>query len=166
MKGLICFAAIFLFLSTICIADEIKGKITAIDAAGGIIEVSGVKILAEKAKIENFDDRPYKISELKVGDIVEVEGVFSGAGEMTATEIERKVNKHDYIEGRLEKVDITARTLLVGGVTVNVLKGAKLEGDDDKDISLKDLAIGYKVECDGAWTGFQEFSAIKIEMDD
>jgi hypothetical protein len=165
MKGLICFAAIFLLLSAICVADEIKGKITAIYAEGGTIEVSGVKIIAKKATIKNLVGMRCEISELKVGDRVEIDGVFSGPGEMLAAEIEREAFKHDQIEGKLEKVDGGTRTLLISGVTVNVSKDARIEGKDDKVISLKDLAVGYQVECKGTWTGSKEFSASKIELD-
>ena len=165
MKGLICFAAIFLLLSAICFADEIKGKITTIYAEGGTIEVSGVKIIAKKATIKNLVGMRCEISELKVGDRVEIDGVFSWPGEMLAAEIERKAFKHDQIEGKLEKVDSGTRTLLISGVTVNVSKDARIEGKDDKVISLKNLAVGYPVECKGTWTGSKEFSASKVELD-
>jgi len=165
MKGLICFAAIFLLLSAICAADEIKGKITAVDAEGGTIEISGVKIMAKKATIKNLVGMRCEISELKVGDRVEVDGAFSGPGQMLATEIEKKAFKRDQIEGKLEKVDSGTRTLLISGATVNVSKDARIEGEDDKVISLKDLAVGYPVECKGAWTGSKEFSASKVELD-
>ena len=165
MKGLICFAAIFLLLPAICVADEIKGKITAVDAESGTIEVSGVKIIAKKATIKNLVDMHCEISELKVGDRVEIDGAFSGPGEMLATEIEREAFERDHIEGKLEKVDSGTRTLLISGVTVNVSKNARIEGKDDKVISLKDLAVGYPVECKGTWTGSKEFSASKVELD-
>jgi len=165
MKGLICFAAIFLLLPAICVADEIKGKITAVDAESGTIEVSGVKIIAKKATIKNLVGMRCEISELKVGDRVEVDGAFSGPGEMLATEIEREAFERDQIEGKLEKVDSDTRTLLISGVTVNVSKDARIKRNDNKVISLKDLTVGYQVECKGAWTGSKEFSASKIELD-
>jgi hypothetical protein len=165
VKGLISFMAILLLLSAICVADEIKGKITAVDAASGIIEISGVKIMVKKATIKNLADMPCEISELKVGDRVDVDGAFSGPGEMLATKIEREVFEHDQIEGKLEKFNSATRTLLICGVTVNVSKDARIEGKDDKVISLKDLALGYPVECKGTWTGSKKFSASKVDMD-
>ena len=70
-----------------------------------------------------------------------------------------------YIEGKLEKVDSGTRTLLISGVTVNVSEDARIEGEDDKAISLEDLVVGYPVECKGTWTGFKEFSASRVELD-
>ena len=166
MKRLVCFTVIFLLLSTLCVADdEIKGKITAVDPETGTIEVSGVKIIAKNATIKNLIGMRCEISKLKAGDRVEVDGTFLGSGEMLATEIEREVFERDQIEGKLEKVDSDTLTLIISGVTVNVSKDARIKRKDNKVISLKDLTVGYQVECKGTWTGSKEFSARKIELD-
>lgn len=165
MRGSICCAVIFLLLSAIGVADEIKGKITAVDATSGTIEISGVKIMAKNATIKNMADMPCEIFELKAGDGVEVDGAFSGPGEMLAAKIEREVFEHDQIDGKLDKVDSAARTLLISGVTVNVAKDARIEGKDDKVISLQDLAAGHSIECKGTWTGPKVLSASKVDLD-
>lgn len=165
MKGLVCFIGIFLLLATANADDEIHGKITAIDAAGGAIEVSGVKIIAKNAKIENLNDAICALADLKVGDSVEVDGIFTGPGEMTASKIEQEGVVQDKVEGRLEAVDSAARTLTISGIKVKVPAGAFLEGKKDMPITLEQLTVGTRVECKGTWTGPGELTASKIEVD-
>ncbi len=69
--------------------DELRGRIAAVDSAAETIEVSGVKILARGAVIEDEQDRRIPLADLKAGDGIEVDGAFNAAGELAATKIER-----------------------------------------------------------------------------
>ncbi len=149
-----CLSLLLLF-STAHADQEIEGAITAIDAEAGTIEIYGVKIIVMDAVIKNLADKPIKLSDLKVGDTVEVDGAFSGTDEMLATEIEKKIFEHGKIEGTLASVDITAHTLTVSGITVKVPESVKLE----------DLTVGSPIECKGSWTGQKEFTAFMVEVD-
>jgi len=139
------------------------------DIKGGTIEISGVKIMVKMSTIKNLIDMRSEISKLKVGDLIEVDGAFSGAGEMLATEIERVVFDRDQIEGKLEKIDSNAQTLMIGGITVKILENTKIKGEGGSVISLKELAlaVGSPLECKGTWTGSKEFSSsnVKVEKD-
>ena len=152
-------------MSSAYAADDIQGKITAIDIEGRTIEISGVKIIAKNAKIENLNDTICTLADLKVGDSVDVDGIFSGPGEMTATKIEQEGVVQDQIEGSLEAVDSAARTLTISGIKVKVPAGAFLEGKKDMPITLEQLTIGTRVECEGTWTGSRELTASKVEVD-
>ena len=165
MRGLICCMCMFLFLTTAYATDDLQGKITAIDIEGGTIEVSGVKIIAKSAKIENLNDMKCTPAALKVGDSVEVDGIFSGPAEMTATKIEQEGVVQDKIEGILEAVDCAARTLMISGILVKVPAGTFLEGKHDLPIKLEELTVGTRIECEGTWTGSRELTVGKIEVD-
>ena len=143
--------------------DDISGKITAIDAAAGTLEISGVKIMAKDAAVKGLI-MPSSLSKLKVGDKVAVEGTFSGSLKFTARKIEKKLFEHAEIDGTLHSVNAKARTLNISGITVKVPEGAELEGADDNQITLERLPKGKKLEVEGEWTGKGEFTASSIEV--
>lgn len=165
MKRVICCTIIFLFHSLLCGAGELKGKISAVDAKGSTIEISGVKINATRASIKNLIGLERDISQLKVGDRVEVDGIFSGPGEMVATEIDKEMFQSDQIEGTLEMVDGDRRTLFIAGITITVSDDARIKGQGGKVISINDLVVGDQVECRGSWAGSKLFSSTRIELD-
>jgi len=146
-------------------ADKIVGKITAIDADRGVVEVAGVKINAENAGIEDEMDRRITLDELKIGDYIDAEGDFEVDAYLIAMEIEKTARVYDVIEGRIEKVDLAGRILIVSGVTVKIDKDAVLEDTEDRIITLDKFAPHYDVECKGKWTGTREFTAAKAELD-
>ncbi len=165
MKGVAWFTVVFLLHSVVCVAGEIKGRIGALDVEAGTLEISGVKIIATKAIIKNSIGMAREISQLRVGDRVEVDGVFTGPGEMLATEIEGAIFQGDQLEGKLQRVDGERRTLLIGGIIITVARDARIRGEDGTVISINDLAVGEPLECRGRWSGSRSFSSSRVEVD-
>ncbi|MCX6340538.1 MAG: DUF5666 domain-containing protein [Candidatus Aureabacteria bacterium] len=165
MKGCACCVLVLVLISLAYADDGIQGKITAIDATGGTIEVSGVKVIAKRAVIENLADMKCTLADLKVGDSVDVDGTLTGAGEMTAREIDQEHAVVDQIEGRLASRDNAARTLTVSGVTVKVPATALVEDTHDRPITLEGLTPGSRIDCEGTWTGPRELTATRVEAD-
>jgi len=154
-----------LALSTAFADDEIKGKITSLDAAAGTLEISGVKIIAKNAKVEGMLGRIRSLADLKVGDGVDVEGTFSGPAEMTAREVEKKAVATDEVKGALAAVDTAARTLTISGITVKVTENTRLEGEEGVGITFAQITVGTRAECEGKWTGAKELTASKVDVD-
>ena len=166
MRKMLLAAIIFLAIPILaCGADEIKGRITAVDVATGSIDISGVKVLVQNARIENEMDMPITVADLRTGDYLDVEGSFSGAGQMMAMKIEKDYPEQDEIKGMIQSVDAAGNSLVIGGITVKIAPGAWLEGHGDMRITVGQFAAGYYVECKGAWTGQLVFTANKVEMD-
>lgn len=143
--------------------ERIEGKITAIDAANGIIEVSGVTVIAKDAKIKDLIF-PTSLSHLHVGWGIEAEGKFTGPREFTAKKVGAKYFRHYQIQAKLDAVDAQARTLTISGITVKVPADCKIE-DEKGDTTLIDtLPIGRMMEVEGNWTGPAEFTIYSIEV--
>ena len=168
MKYFRCVVFLLLILaigSTASNADEIKGRIQAVNGAGNAIEISGVRIVAQNARIENEMDQPIPLTALVVGDYVEVDGYLNAPGQMTAMKIEKDYSGYDEIKGRAEKVDLTNREIFISGVKVKVPQGAYLEGYGDMIITLEQIPVSAYIDCKGSWTGPKEFTANKIDLD-
>lgn len=162
----VLFGAVMLaFASSAFAGGEIKGKITAINAANGTLEISGVTVNAKNAAVKSKTDAPCSLTDLKAGDSVEVDGAFTGPGEVAASEIEQEWSARDQVKGVVAAVDPKSRTLTIHGIMVKVAEGARLEGRDDIPITFAQLTVGARVECEGAWTGKRELSASKAELD-
>lgn len=164
MKMLFCIGLAALLLAGAAHAGErIDGKITAIDAATGIIEMSGVKILAKEAKVRDLIF-PSQLSRLKVGWSIEAEGEFTGSREFTANRIEAKYFRHYEINAKLDAADAPARTLTISGITVKVPTDCKIEDEEGNATLIEKLPIGRMIEVEGDWTGPAEFTIYSIEV--
>jgi hypothetical protein len=90
MRILACMAVMLLVVSAASAGDEIKDKVSGTDVKKNTLDVSGVRIDASKAVIKGLDGKSCSPPELRIGDSVEVDGVFSGKGKMLANEIEKE----------------------------------------------------------------------------
>jgi len=156
---------IALFFTSVCVADEINGKTQVVSPKDSSITVSGVVIAAQNARIENEFDQPINLSAIAVGDYVEIDGIFTGPGQMMAMKIEKEYPKQDEIKGRIETVDTAKREMKISGITIKIPQNAWLEGHNDMRISIEQILPNYYVDCKGIWTGPLEFTASKVEFD-
>ncbi|MCX6355352.1 MAG: DUF5666 domain-containing protein [Candidatus Aureabacteria bacterium] len=166
MRILLWIAASLAIVSAWRVIDDLEGKITAIDAKAGIVEISGVKMLAKNAEIVGPNESKLTIIDLKVGDYVDGDGNFSGKAEFTATRIEREADIIDQIEGKLTAVDSEKRTLTISGVTIKVPEGILIMKKRESDLPIKiyELTIGDRAHCEGKWTGPKELTARTIRV--
>ena len=152
-------------ISSLCLADEIRGKAESIDTGSKIITISGVKVRSVNSEIENEMGRDVDFSALAVGNYLEIEGTFTEAGEMVAVEIEKEIGGKEAIKGRAEKIDPANRAIVIGGVAVTAAPNARIEDDNDAPISVAEIPVGAYVDCEGSWSGPLMFKAHKIELD-
>ncbi len=165
MRPELVLVSMLLIFTSVCAADEIKGKAQMVSSKDGSITVSGIVVAAGNARIENEFDQVADISLIAVGDYVVIDGAFTGLGQMTAMRVKREYPEQDEIKGKIEVVDITKRELTISGITIKIPQNAWIEGPHNIPISIKQFMPNYYVECKGNWTGSKEFTAIKIDLD-
>lgn len=156
---------ILLLFASACAADEINGKTQVVSPKDSSITVSGVVIAAQNARIENEFDQPINLSAIAIGDYVEIDGVFTGLGQMMAMQIDKEYPKQDEIKGRIETIDTAKREMKISGITIKISQDAWLEGHDDMRISIEQILPNYYVDCTGIWTGPLAFTANKLDLD-
>ena len=148
----------------VCLADEIKGKVTSIDKSKKILEISGVIIYTADTWIEDEQDYPLTINQIEPGDYVEVDGKFIGSAELKAKKIEKKQPQCAAIDGKITSINYVKREIIINGIKIKVPVDAWLEGPNNVKIPLKLFAPGYPVDCKGGWTGHSELTAFKITV--
>lgn len=121
---------------------EVRGVVDRFTAAG-TFRVNGIEVSASTAQF------PDGTAGLGLGARVEVKGTIVG-GVLVATRVEietdEKIEAKPFeIEGRIDSVNVTAKTLVVRGITIDWSDPA-LRLDDG---SLADLVAGRKIEVRG-----------------
>ncbi len=128
---------------------EFKGVIESIDVKAKTLVVSGVKVITSAStEIERADER-IALSDLKVGERVEVEGVLQSDGSVLAREIEvipPAQEKEVELEGIVESV--TPPTLKVSGRTIVTNSATQIRRGDNV-ITLSDVKVGDRVHVRG-----------------
>ena len=158
----ICLA--MLLLATAAYAGaRIDGKITAIDAEKGTLEISGVTVITKDAKLWDLIF-PSRLSRLRVGWGVEATGTFTGPREFTATQLVAKYFRHYEIQAKVDAGDVRARTLSISGITVKIPADCTFEDENGDETTLEKLPVGRKMEVEGDWTGPAEFTCYSIEV--
>jgi hypothetical protein len=124
----------------------------------GSVHVNGVRYATTGATF-TVDDQPGTESDLRVGQVVRIEGTVDAAGTTgTAT----KVFFDDEVEGPIESIDLAASRLVVVGRTV--LVGPSTSFDDSiVPRGLDGLAVGDRVEVSGFVTAEGFVQATRIE---
>jgi len=124
----------------------------------GSVHVNGVRYVTTGATI-TLDDNPGTESDLRVGQVVRIEGRLDQDGiNGTAT----RVIFDDEVEGSVQSIDLANLRLVVLGRTVQV--GTQTSFDDRiSPRSLEGLAVGDRIEISGrvATTGVVEATRIE-----
>lgn len=155
--------ALLLLAMTVHAAERVDGKITAIDAEKGIIEMSGITVLAKDAKVWDLIF-PTSLSHLRTGWSMEAVGSFSGPREFTASSIVAKYFMHYEIQAKAEAVDAQARTIAFSGVIVKVPSDCEIEDEEGNTTTIDKLPVGRMMEIEGNWTAPAEFTCYSIEV--
>ncbi|MCP4470140.1 MAG: hypothetical protein GY815_05555 [Gammaproteobacteria bacterium] len=142
---------------------EIKGVVSAYNAADGTFMLQGQQVDASGAELE-----PASLV-LADGVTVEVEGQVSN-GVLIADEVEQKGRKIE-IQATLSAVDTLAGTVSFNfnaiDVTVRVNAGTEIEDDNTgNDLLLADLAEGNFVEMEGFAESPGVINAVEIKRVD
>jgi PKD domain/Domain of unknown function (DUF5666)/Cytochrome C oxidase, cbb3-type, subunit III len=138
---------------------RLAAAVESVDTANGTFRALGVTVVvsaATRKEDHESDDYFFSLTDLRVGDWVEVGGYAdpAGTGRLIAMRLERD-EPEDEVELRGPAADIAATSLKVFGVSVELLPGTEYE-DEDTRISASEFlarAAGQVVEVDGTWNG-------------
>ena len=123
------------------------GAIGAVGASS--ITVSGIEVDTDaNTRIEEREDMPLTLADLKVGDVVRVEGTLQAGGKVLAREIERLTPpglNEVLLRGMVSSVDPSKSSFTVSGLTVSTDASTKLVGI----ATLADLKVGDRVLVQG-----------------
>ncbi|NBB86714.1 MAG: hypothetical protein GVY12_10940 [Bacteroidetes bacterium] len=129
---------------------DVDGRIEALGSNS--LTVNGFTFLVtDRTEVEGEDDRPLSFSDLREGDVVEVEGYRDRNGDLIAYEIEREDDGDDdanevEVKGSIDSINDPELT--VNGITFTVTSETEIE-DDDRTLALADLSAGDRVEVEG-----------------
>jgi hypothetical protein len=138
-------------------ATVVTGAITGF----GSVIVAGRHFDTQGAAVR-LDDRSGTDSELRVGQVVRLEGSFDDSrGRGTATLVEA----HHVVDGPVQSLDVAAGTLVVLGQSVRV-DALTFFDDDISPASPAGLTIGMLVEVHGFRDANQVVLATRIERED
>ncbi|TXH30281.1 MAG: hypothetical protein E6Q94_09945 [Burkholderiaceae bacterium] len=105
--------------STISVRSEVEGPIQSIDLASGTLAVLGQQVRVTPTTVFD-DDLRGGLASLHVGQVVEIYGLLTAAGQYTATRIDDEDDARHYkLRGPVSGLDTTARTLRIGTATVS-----------------------------------------------
>jgi hypothetical protein len=139
---------------------ELQSTVTALDATAGTLTVLGVQITVNSST--RFEDKSaagietFSLSNINVGDTVEVRGFESpaGSGKLVATRLDREAPSTD-VEVSGPFAAGTTPKFTVFGITVDG-SPATLQGADGASLTLADFllkAVGQSVEVRGQLSG-------------
>jgi hypothetical protein len=149
--------------------NEGGGPVVGIDRGGvtisqgpingfGSVIVNGVRYSTTGAAI-TVDDRPGTESDLRVGQVVRVEGTVDATGTAGTA---RSIAFNDDVEGPVQSINTTAAQLVVLGQTVQVSRSTSFD-DSISPRSLEGLAVGDRIEVSGLVNADGLISATRIE---
>jgi hypothetical protein len=124
----------------------------------GSVIVNGVHYSTSGATI-TIDDQPGTESDLRVGQVVRVEGTLDASG---TTGTAKKITYNDDVEGPVQSIDLAASRLIVLGQTVQV-SAATSFGDSIVPRGLDGLRTGDRVEVSGLVSSAGVIAATRIE---
>ncbi len=149
-------------------ADDIEAKGT-IEAIGtDSLVVQGMTFwVNDQTRIKDDNGMSLQMSDLAVGDYVEVEGYQHSDGKVYARKIERKRYMHGddsemEVKGRIQEKDSVS--IVVQGVRFYVDASTMIKKDHQM-LTFDDLTVGQFVEVEAYWMN-DHWVAYKIEVED
>lgn len=120
-------------------AAELRGALTAVDAASGTFTVMGMLVTTDSATVLAT---PAGLASLAPGDVVQVYGLPGAPGTLRATRVEKLTAAASVVTtGLVTGLDTGARTLRIGGLTVSyavsVFQGGLTEASLHNGIVLR-----------------------------
>lgn len=129
------------------------GPVSALAALG----VNGVRY-EDRAAAVRIDGRERLLDDLKLGMVVEVE---AERNELTLVSVARAINANSFAQGRVDAIDLVARTITVMGIVIAVPATTVFEGWTGLQDPL--FRAGELVEVHGLASGLTGAVATRIE---
>lgn len=101
--------------------SEIEGPVEVVDPSTGQLLVLGQTVVVDGSTVFD-DDLRGGVAVLQPGDVLEINGFFTGDGRYQATRVEREDDADDGYElrGPVTAVDAGTRTLVIGAATIDL----------------------------------------------
>jgi len=155
---------------------KLEGAIQAIDLENKTITILDVIFITdEQTKMRDESDqgdRFFSLSDLLVGDFIEVKGFVDSNGDNFATKLERKnedTNHDRELKGTVSNINIDTFSFSVVDVVINTTENTLFEGLDGdgvvQAIFFEQLTDGMHVEIKGNATD-SGFNATKAKIED
>jgi len=161
---------------------EVKGALTAVDAAAGSFDLGGNGYFVDAATVFDRDDSDATLADLRVGDYVEVKFLSTRveAGRSYATKVEFDDRSDDdnrvgefEVEGRVTALVATVgnRQLTINGYVVTPSDSARYYGDRDDNLLTADqfwngLTVGQRIEVKGSAGAGNAVTGSRFELED
>lgn len=149
-------------------AVEIKGLIQS--QGSNFIVIEGTTIFTnEMTQVFDINNRPLSLTELNIGDLVEVKAVRDESANWVALRIklEDGLNEDsDEVELKGQISGKTDTTLTVQNRIFHVDSNTEVLDDDNNQISFIDLQIGQFVEIKGRFKADGGLLAIRVRLED
>jgi hypothetical protein len=146
---------------------EVTGKVESVGA--GQLVVAGQTIMVDAStSIYGNEGATLKLSDLKVGDSVEVKATRQTDGSLLAVKIELAGDNGgsgQQVELKGSVQSVGTNQLMVDGQTVMVNASTFIQGDEGKKLTLADLKVGDSVEVQAVKQTDGTLLAVKIELD-
>jgi hypothetical protein len=124
----------------------------------GSVIVNGVRYSTTSATV-TLDDQPGTESDLRVGQVVRIEGTVNADG---VTGTARTIRFDDELEGPVQSIDLAASRFVVLGQPVRVGAGTSFD-DSIVPRSLDGLQVGQRVEVSGLVGADGVIAATRVE---
>ncbi|MEM1263237.1 MAG: DUF5666 domain-containing protein [Pseudomonadota bacterium] len=153
---------------------EIEASVESVDASAATLTVLGITVsVTDSTYFEDdsdIDTRVFGLSDINIGDFVEIGASQTGAQSATALLIKRDDDDSDdeaSLEARIEALNEPELTVL--GVTVRTDMDTEFETEErdsiDSSTFFQQAVVGQLVEIEGTWDG-SVLTAETVELDD
>jgi putative ubiquitin-RnfH superfamily antitoxin RatB of RatAB toxin-antitoxin module len=143
---------------------ELKGKIESIGESS--LVVMGLSFNVDtNTEIENHDHDPISLSDLSVGQLVEIKARVQNDGSRLALRIRIEDHSGNEMELRGKIESLGDSTLTVSGVAFAVSASTVILGDENQSISFADLQVSQLVEVKGILTQEELVMAVRIKVE-
>ncbi len=126
---------------------------TVSDVAGSTIKILNGLVTVDAstaAIVSEHNNRLLTLADIKVGTMIEVSG-NAGVGKILATRIQVRGPKSDgQLQGAIESVDTTNKTITVLGNVISLDASTVYEGDNGVALNAASLTVGKVVEVEVA----------------
>ncbi len=141
---------------------EVEGLVT--DIGDAFIGVMHRKIaVTPDTEIENHEDRPIRLSDIRVGDRVHVRGVIRSDGTPVAVRIELKDRLHQEIEFSGVIEEVLDRAIVMFGRTIHVIERTEIVNEDGHPIPFGELRAGMMAQVK-VRIGMDRIEALRIRI--
>jgi len=139
--------------------ENVRGPVQSLDNANNTLIVLGQTVTVDQLTVL---DGIVKLSDLNVGDVLNVSGLVDADGTIRATWIAREPFLGEFeVMGRVANLNLATQTFTIGAITVDYSQALRL------DIPEGRLENGLLLEVKGTFVGVQEIlMASHVESED